>query len=161
MLTKKEIKQRHFDKIYNEAPFIKCKCGCGTLIKSKDKYARNTEYINGHNGRKYEDATQYKREWNHRNQESRYKSKIERGHRLKVEIIKLKGGRCSNPKCNLEYNGKNGSVFQLHHTKPSEKLFQINTRTLISYGWVNILQELKKCELLCANCHFIKENKEY
>jgi hypothetical protein len=161
MLTIKEIKKNHFNKAYNEAPLIKCKCGCGTLIKSKDKYARNVEFVNGHNGRKYDNPTQYKKEWNHKNRESRYENKIERGHRLKIKIIKLLGGKCSNHKCNLEYNGKNACVFQLHHTKPKDKLFAINTRTLINYSWEKILKELKKCELLCANCHFIKENKEY
>ena len=44
----------------------------------------------------------------------------------------------------------------IHHKDSSKKLFAVNTRTL-----EKILKEIKKCELLCANCHFIKENKEY
>jgi len=161
MLTKKEIKQRYFDKTYNKAPLIECACGCKKLIKSKDKYGRNVLFINGHNNRKYEDPTQHKREWNHRNQKSRYESKVQRGHRLKSKIINLMGGKCTNPNCNLLYDGKNGCVFQLHHKNPEIKLFNINTRTLINYSWNTILKELKKCQLLCANCHYIKENKEY
>lgn len=161
MLTKKEIKQRYFEKVYTNAKEVECSCGCGEKIKNKDRYGRDVFFINGHNGRKYEDPSQYKREWNHRNRKSRLKAKIERGHSLKAKIIKIMGGKCSNTLCGLKYNGKNACVFQCHHGKPSEKEFSINARTLISYSWKRIVKEIKKCDLLCANCHFIKENKEY
>ena len=81
------------------------------------------------------------------------------GHSHKSELIALKGNKCSI--CGLEYNGKNACVFQFHHIDPIKKEFPINARTLCHYGWEKILEEIKKCELLCANCHFIKENKEY
>jgi len=145
----------------NKIPVKMCKCGCGQKITETDGYYRKHNYVNGHNGRKYKDPTQYKREWNHRNRKARYESKVDRGHRLKVKIINLMGGKCSNPKCNLKYNGKNACIFQVHHIDPSKKEFAINTRTLINYSWNKILKEIKKCCLLCANCHFIKENEEY
>lgn len=158
-LSKKQIKQRHFDKVYAGAKLVDCACGCGRKIKNKDKYGRDKKYISGHNNRKYDNSTQYKREWNHRNRKSRYESKIARGHRLKVKVIKLLGGKCLS--CNLEYNGKNACVFQIHHKNPKDKLFVVNTRTLINYAWKKILEEIKKCNLLCANCHFILHNEEY
>jgi hypothetical protein len=136
-----------------------CKCGCGRVIPAKDRYGRNHDYISGHNGRKYEDPKQYKREWNHRNRESRYILKISRGWRLKAEMIILYGGKCKD--CGLEYNGKNGCVFQFHHKIPAKKSFPINARTLNNYSKEKILNEAKKCVLLCANCHFIKHNKQY
>lgn len=154
-----KAKQKYFEKVYSEAKTIKCSCGCGMELKNKDRYGRDKHFVNGHNGRKYEDPTQYKREWNHRNRESRYKLKIERGHRLKREILTLLGGKCK--KCNLSYDGKNGCVFQIHHLVPKNKKFIINTRTLNTYSRERILVEMKKCELLCANCHFINHNKEY
>jgi len=40
-LTKKQIKERSFKKIYDNAPMTTCGCGCGTMIKTKDKYGRN------------------------------------------------------------------------------------------------------------------------
>jgi hypothetical protein len=140
-------------------PVKLCACGCGEKIEPTDKYGRLHEYISGHNGRKYEDPTQYKREWNHRNRTSRYESKVARGHRLKVRIILLLGGKCSD--CNTTYNGKNACVFQTHHEEPRKKEFVINTRTLMNYSWEKILIEVKKCKLLCANCHFIEHNEEY
>ena len=33
MEENKDAKQRCFDRVYNEAPIIKCACGCGTDIK--------------------------------------------------------------------------------------------------------------------------------
>lgn len=159
ILTKKQIKQNSFDRIYADAKIIKCACGCGSELKNKDKYGRDKQFINGHNGRKYEDPTQFKREWNHRNRESRYKTKMMRGRGLKAKVVVLMGGSCIV--CNLEYNGKNACVFQLHHEDPSNKLFVVNTRTLINYAWVKILNEIEKCILLCANCHFIHHNEEY
>ena len=159
-LTIKQIKQRHFDKVYANAEIINCACGCGKQLKNKDKYGRDKKFINGHNNRKYRDPTQYKREWNYRNRESRYENKITRGRRLKAKVINLMGGKCSNKSCGLKYNGKNACVFQVHHKDPSKKLFVVNTRTLINYSWKKILKEIKKCKLLCANCYFIIEKKD-
>jgi len=152
-------KQRYYDKVYHKATTILCACGCKTEIKSKNKYGRDKSFVSGHNGRKYDDPSQFKREWNHRNRKKRYITKVERGHKLKQRIIKLMGGKCQS--CSLEYNGKNGCVFQCHHRDPKQKLFGVNTRTLINYSWTKIKDEIAKCELLCANCHFIKENEEY
>lgn len=159
MLTQKEIKQRYFDKVLAAANNIPCGCGCGEIIKDRDKFGRPKLYVNGHNGRKYKDPTQYKREWNHRNREARYESKIERGRRLKQKVVELMGARCK--KCNLEYDGTNSCVFQVHHKDPSQKEFAVNTRTLINYSWERILREIEKCELLCANCHSSHHNESY
>lgn len=159
MLTNKEIKGRYFDKVYNNALEILCSCGCGETIKNKDRFGRDKKFINGHNGRKYDNPTQYKREWNHRNRMSRLESKIKRGRILKSRVVDICGGKCIN--CNLSYNQTNACVFQLHHRNPKNKLFIINTRTLVNYSWKKILLELKKCDLLCANCHFIIHNEKY
>ena len=42
-------KERYYKKVYDAAPDIECQCGCGILIKSKDKYGRNKSFVNGHN----------------------------------------------------------------------------------------------------------------
>lgn len=158
-MTKKEIKQKYFDKVYKEASIIKCACGCGQKLRSKDRYGRDKRFINGHNNRKYDDPIQYKREWNHRNRKSRYEYKVKRGQRLKGKIVVLMGGKCEE--CGLSYDGKNACVFQMHHKNPKDKLFGVNTRTLINYAWKKILEEIKKCNLLCANCHYMLHNEEY
>ena len=157
MLTKKEIKLRHFKKIYDNASTIKCSCGCGQILKNKDKYGRDKFYINGHNNRKYQDPTQYKREWNHRNREQRYIYKKKRYQRRKGQLIILKGGECKE--CKLLYNGSNASVFDFHHLK--DKKLSLNVRNIGDKPWKVILKEARKCELLCSNCHRLKTSGEY
>lgn len=68
-LSTKEIKQRYFDKVYANAKEIDCACGCGTKIKEKDKYGRKKTYVSGHNGRKYSDPNEFKRQYLIRNRD--------------------------------------------------------------------------------------------
>lgn len=102
---------------------ILCACGCGEMIKCKDRYGRNRKFINGHNGRKYEDKTQHKREWNHNNRESRYQLKKNYHRQRKVDLLLYKGGKCLN--CGFQYNSKNAAAFEFHHRDPKTKSFQL------------------------------------
>jgi hypothetical protein len=155
----RDIKKRYFMKVYQAAPMIPCACGCGARTKAKDQYGRDKMFINGHNGRKYGEAGQYQKEWRKRNRRTLYENKIKRGHDLKRRAVMLRGGKCLD--CSLIYDGKNGAIFQFHHRSPREKLFPVNARTLVTHAWEKIEAELKKCDLLCANCHFKRENEEY
>ena len=150
-LTYKEIRTKYYEKIYNEAPMIKCECGCGADIKSKDKYGRDVHYINGHNGRKYDDPKQYKREYNHRNRDKSYIRKTKYVHKFKKELIEDAGGCCSL--CGLPYDGECSALFDFHHVEPKEKKFAINNASLNRYSRDTIREEASKCVLLCANCH--------
>jgi len=151
-------KQRYFNKVYTTAPMVKCKCGCDTEMKSKDKYGRDVEYISGHNTRKYKDPQQHKREWNHRNRESRqqYKEKFQRDR--KVKLIMLLGGKCGD--CPEKYDGTNACIFQFHHLDPSKKAFALNLNKM-GKSWDSLIKELDKCRLLCSNCHSKKHSIKY
>ena len=61
----------------------------------------------------------------------------------------------------LAYNGKNGGLFQFHHRNPKIKKFNLNLRSILNIKWSLILKELKKCDLLCGNCHLLKNSKEF
>ena len=64
---------------------------------------------------------------------------------LKERAIAFLGGACQ--KC--EYN-RCPAAFDFHHLDPREKDFDISSRV----AWTPALEdELKKCVLLCANCH--------
>jgi len=151
ILTKKEIKQRYFDKVYKNAPVVQCACNCGKSLKSKDHYGRDRKYINGHNNRKYDDPKQYKREWNYRNRDKRYKAKTRRARRIKAELIVNAGGKCLC--CGLDFDGECTSIFDFHHRDPSKKEFALNGNSINRYSLVKIWAEAEKCDLLCANCH--------
>lgn len=62
----------------------------------------------------------------------------------------LAGGKCS--KCS--YN-KCYAALQFHHKKPSEKKFDITDAVWnrIKVTEKELQEEIKKCVLLCANCH--------
>lgn len=137
---------------------IECACGCGEKIDLLDSYGRKRKFISGHNGRKYSDPTQYKREWNHRNRLSRYEYKKKYHRKKKVDCIIYRGGKCEG--CGIRYDGKNACIFHLHHLDPKNKNFSIGNQVL-NKAWKTIIKELKKCVLLCANCHEKKHSAEF
>jgi hypothetical protein len=155
MITEQQKKSisKYRKKVYDNAPVIECACGCGALIKSKDKYGRDRKYKNGHNGRRHKDRKAAYRWWHHNSCDKvkKYQNGIARIHRLKISLIKSKGGRCKH--CGIKYNGSNASIFDFHHINPEKKEFLINTNTLKNTSLARSLEEAKKCELLCANCH--------
>jgi len=157
-LTKREIKRRYHDKVYDEAIWIECACGCGKKTKDLDRYGRPKRYINGHNGRKYDDPTQYKREWNHRNRPARQEYKKQYHRQRKIKLILTKGGKCED--CGIEYNGRNACIFHFHHRNEIEKEFNIGNQ-VVNKSWERLLAEVKKCEMLCANCHEMRHSEEF
>jgi len=67
--------------------------------------------------------------------------------RNKLRAVEHMGGACVG--C-----GYDTSVYSLvfHHVDPSTKSFTISQRG-ICRAWAVLVEELKKCILLCANCH--------
>ena len=146
-------KQRHFKRVYENAPMIPCKCGCGEMIKSKDKYARDKSYVSGHNVKKYDDKKQHKREWVLRNKSKIYAYRKQRLYEIRVRLINELGGKCT--KCGMVHDGMNTPAFDFHHIDPSTKEFNVNMASINKYSLEKISEETKKCELLCSNCHRI------
>ena len=66
--------------------------------------------------------------------------------KLKAEFVALLGGRCS--KCG--YNKCIASL-HFHHKNAEYKLFQLSGN--FNRSRAVLLIEVKKCELICANCH--------
>lgn len=151
-------KQRYFQKKYEQALTIECACGCKQTLKSVDKYARPVTFINGHNGRKYQDPTQYKREWNHRNRKARSIYKQEYYIKRKTKLIQYKGSICVE--CNLKHDRTNGMCFEFHHVDPKTKLFAIGNQ-ILNKSWKSLIEEADKCILLCSNCHNKRHSQVY
>lgn len=64
-----------------------------------------------------------------------------------------KGKVCS--KCGIS----DFRVLDFHHIDPSKKEFSISFNYL-NLGIDKIMQEIKKCDILCANCHRITHYEE-
>jgi len=58
-----------------------------------------------------------------------------------------KGGKCMI--CGYD---KNPGVLDFHHVDPSTKSFGISSGGF-SRSWKSIEDEIRKCILVCANCH--------
>ncbi len=75
-----------------------------------------------------------------------------RRYRTKMAAITYLGGKCE--KCGWKGNQ---AVFQFHHKNPAKKNF--NLGNVSNKSWDTVKQEIKKCTLLCANCHMIEHSK--
>lgn len=58
----------------------------------------------------------------------------------------------SNLKCN-RCPENHPSCLEFHHIDPNEKEFAISILIGTTYSINKIKKEIKKCEILCANCH--------
>ncbi|MEX0932321.1 MAG: hypothetical protein WDZ61_00295 [Parcubacteria group bacterium] len=74
-----------------------------------------------------------------------------RRFRAKSAAIKQLGGKCM--KCGWRGNQ---AALQFHHNDSKGKEFAIGN--VANKSWDSIKQEMKKCSLLCANCHAIEHS---
>lgn len=77
-----------------------------------------------------------------------YAHQKERGLKRKMELIMARGSKCE--KCGYD---KNISALEFHHIDPSKKEFPLDIRHLSNTSMEKIIEESKKCILVCANCH--------
>lgn len=48
---------------------------------------------------------------------------------------------------------KHPACLQFHHRDPSEKIADVAWMVDFAYSMERILEEIEKCDVLCANCH--------
>ena len=65
---------------------------------------------------------------------------------MKLQAIKLLGGRCSI--CGYD---KCIDALEFHHKNPEEKEFKLGSGNTMS--WKEYKLEALKCKLVCSNCH--------
>lgn len=73
----------------------------------------------------------------------------QKGITRKIELIKMLG----NLQCNKCGYDKNLSCLSFHHKTSSEKKFSLDQRSCSMLGMKRLIEEAKKCEILCMNCH--------
>lgn len=93
--------------------------------------------------------TMSEKEWKNITPDRRYLLK----RRTRLHRIKLAAG-CN--RCNFN---EHPSALEFHHTDPKLKGFEITPGFLSgSHSWKETKREIKKCEILCSNCHRIEES---
>ena len=91
----------------------------------------------------------YGADWYQRNKEQVKAASNDRKRRLRTEWVEYKAS-LSCTRCGASHP----AIIDFHHNDPSEK--EHNIFRLASKGAVDKLkEELKKCTVLCANCHRI------
>lgn len=73
---------------------------------------------------------------------------------MKHQAVLIKGGKCEI--CGYD---KCEAALQFHHRNPKEKSFGLGQGGN-THSWSEYLQEVMKCDLLCANCHLEKHYLE-
>ena len=69
-------------------------------------------------------------------------------HRTKERMVQSFGGRCGI----CGYNRCQESM-DMHHLDPTEKEFPLSSIRANPMSWKKIVVELRKCVMLCRNCH--------
>lgn len=77
-----------------------------------------------------------------------YNNQKNRAKKRKQELVDSLGGKCSM--CGYS---KCLHALQFHHLDPSKKDFNLDSRKISNTNIEAIKEELKKCILVCANCH--------
>ena len=68
--------------------------------------------------------------------------------RRKNVLVKMLGGKCTE--CGYK---KSIRALSFHHENPSVKCFDISHNGNLMKPWEEVLEEARKCKLLCLNCH--------
>lgn len=75
------------------------------------------------------------------------KAVAKRRKQIRLKAIKHLGGKCT-----LCGYSKYPEVLEFHHKNPKQKDFNISLKGHCR-SWNRVEEEIKKCILLCANCH--------
>lgn len=73
---------------------------------------------------------------------------LEKGHENRLYMLEKLGSKCSNANCGFD---KYKSSLDVHHIDPAEKDPAFSTIRYWTKEKIDV--ELKKCVLLCKNCH--------
>jgi hypothetical protein len=77
-----------------------------------------------------------------------YAAQNVRGMARKIALVHRFGGCCS--RCGY---ARNSAALTWHHVDPAGKSFDLDLRSLSNRSEAQIESEVRKCVLLCANCH--------
>lgn len=90
------------------------------------------------------------KEWKELSKNMRFR----RRNQARIAKEKMNKG-CSN--CGYS---KNPAALDFHHKNPENKFIDISTMITQGYSKEKIDKEIRKCKVLCSNCHKIEENKD-
>ncbi len=93
----------------------------------------------------------YQRGWHQRNKAKRLAKVYERKAAIYEYIQDIK-----NQLCCADCGERHPATLQFHHLNSEDKMFNIGDAVRDGISLDKIKQEIKKCIVLCANCHAIR-----
>jgi len=120
---------------------VKCK-----QEKSFNEFYKNSRRKDGYQDyckscKKKTDAEQFQK---HKEKWVNHYNNIKKKRRVKINEIKSKG-------CCKKCGESRPYVLDYHHINPNTKSGAV--ADMVSYSWKKVTDEIKKCVLLCRNCH--------
>lgn len=86
------------------------------------------------------------------------KNKQQRAKRVYLQELSQRYKKlCGCKKCGI----KNPIVLQFDHINPEDKITTISQMISDRYNLDIFKKEIRKCQVLCANCHLIKTSKQF
>lgn len=85
------------------------------------------------------------------------KKQKKKGIDRKLELMKMLG-KIECIKCGYR---KNLACLSFHHKNPKEKEFGLDQRICSMYSMKRLINEAKKCDVLCMNCHTEHHNPNH
>lgn len=95
--------------------------------------------------------------WYKKNKKKQIKRQLERRKELKNILLEYKKTlQCKD--CGFSFN-KNPECLDFHHLDRKTKINHV--AYLVRYSEKKMMEEIKKCIPLCANCHRMRHKKDY
>ena len=128
------------------------RCNVCKERKELDKFHKNKQCRLGVTGTCAKCDSRRIKSWYQKNRSRRQQLANERNQKRRDEAIDFLGGKCMM--CGGEFPR---CCFDFHHRDPETKIDDISN---LLRKPVMLKEELKKCDLLCANCHRIRHFEE-
>lgn len=126
------------------------------IAEHKEKYrgyARDYYHRVKNDPVKLEARINKRKEWYENNKLAVLEKQKQKKRERKLHAIEYLGGVCKS--CGGSFHP---AVFEFHHRDPSNK--DRDPSKLLSLNWSKVIDELNKCDLLCANCHRLEHHKD-
>ena len=87
--------------------------------------------------------------------------KSERGKRVRLFNYEAKWNFLLNVRAQLKCEDcdiDNPIILTFHHRNPKDKKFHLSSVSACR-SWKSIIKEIEKCDVLCFNCHILRQDK--
>ena len=99
-----------------------------------------------------EKRKRYQQEWNKNYYEKNRKAEISRVAKRKAVLRDWLNAYRKRLSC-VHCGESHPACLDFHHTDPRQKDFSLGNVKAMGWGQEKLLSEIKKCVVVCANCH--------